>query len=306
MLSYTTVIVTFNRKEAIRNALLRQFKQTIPAQKIIVVDNHSTDGTKEYIQDILDKNQDKIKYISLSENLGGSGGFYYGMKAALNENTDLIGISDDDASYDQDYFEKIIKIAESNSLDMAFCGAMYNNGKLDPTTAKYLINENTLRFKSAMVRDYQHGDFYVDNWSFVGPVFRTKMIKEIGLPNKDFFIWFDDSEYSIRMHQKGYRYHVVPNAKINLYTKVISNKTPLWKKYYGFRNEIYSIRKYGKNKKKASIYPYYMLLKKYGAIILREEEYKGRRLKALKYFNKAFSDGMNGKLGKTFDPHYSC
>lgn len=301
MLSYTTVIVTFNRKEAIRNALLKQFKQTYPAQKIIVVDNASTDGTYEYIEDIINDNQDKVRYLKLKENLGGSGGFYYGMKAALQENTDLIAISDDDASYDKDYFEKIIHVAEQKPKTMAFCGAMYRNDKLEPMTAKFLVNENTLRFRPATANDYHHGNFYVDVWSFVGPVFRTKMIQEIGLPLKDFFIWFDDSEYSIRMHNHGYRYCVVPDAKIHLYTDAQLAVAPLWKKYYGFRNEIYSINKYGKGLS-AKLYPYFMLIKKYGAVILRKNEYQGIRTKAFKIFAKAFIDGERGKLGKTIDP----
>lgn len=304
MLSYTTVIVTYNRKDAVRNALLRQFKQTVQAQKIILVDNHSTDNTKGYIQDILDDHADQVKYLRLDENLGGSGGFYYGMKAALEEQTDLIAISDDDASYDQDYFEKVIKTAEDNPKDMAFCGAIYENDELHPSTAKFIKSDNTYKFRLATKEDYQK-DFYADNWSFVGPVFRRKLIKEVGLPNKDFFIWFDDSEYAIRMHLKGYKYHVVKNAKIYLYTDVIADRVPLWKKYYGFRNEIYSIKRYGRNRMIATVYPFYMLLKKYVAILLRENEYSGRRLAALKAHTEAFIDGQVGKLGKTIDPQRS-
>ncbi len=301
MLSYTTVIVTFNRKIAIRNALLKQFEQTYPAQKIIVVDNNSTDGTYGYIEDILNENKDKIKYIKLNENLGGSGGFYYGMKAALEENTDLIAISDDDASYDRDYFEKIVNAAEQHTDTMAFCGTMYRNDKLEPGAGKFLVNKDTLRFRSATVEDYQHGNFYVDNWPFVGAVYRSQMVRQIGLPVKDFFIWFDDSEYSIRMHNHGYRYYVVVDAKIHLYTEVQLEVAPLWKKYYGFRNEIYSIKKYGKGNI-AKLYPYFMLVKKYGAVILRNNEYQGIRMKAFKIFAKAFNDGEKGKLGKTIDP----
>ena len=128
--------------------MLRQFNQTVQAQKIIVVDNASTDGTHEYIEDILQSHAEQVKYLRLDENLGGSGGFYYGMKEALNEHTDLIGISDDDASYDEDYFEKIIKAAENNPKDMAFCGAMYDHGKMTAETAgtaKHLLSDNTLK-----------------------------------------------------------------------------------------------------------------------------------------------------------------
>lgn len=301
MLTYTTVIVTYNRKDAVRNALLRQFKQTVQAQKIILVDNHSTDNTKEYIQDILDDYADQVKYLRLDENLGGSGGFYYGMKAALEEQTDLIAISDDDASYDQDYFEKIIKTAENNPKDMAFCGAIYENDELHPSTAKFIKSDNTYKFRVATKEDYKK-DFYVDNWSFVGPVFRRQLVEEIGLPNKDFFIWFDDSEYAIRMHLKGYKYHVVKDAKIHLYTDVIANRNPLWKKYYGFRNEIYSIRKYGQNRVITNTYPLFMLFKKYVSIFVRNEDYKGRRVNAFRVFTKAFKDAYTNNLGKNIDP----
>lgn len=305
MLTYASVIVTFNRKASVREALLRQFNQTVQAQKIIVVDNASTDGTHKYIEDILQSHAEQVKYLRLDENLGGSGGFYYGMKEALNEHTDLIGISDDDASYDEDYFEKIIKAAENNPKDMAFCGAMYDYGKMTAETAgtaKHLLSDNTLKFQWATKDEYLNGDFYVDNWSFVGPVFRSKLVEQIGLPNKDFFIWFDDSEYAVRMHQLGYKYHVVVNAHINLNSDVKAAQVPLWKKYYGFRNEIYTIKKYGKNKVISNTYPFYMLLRKYASVYLKNSEFKGRRSKALKIFTKAFNDGMGNRLGKSIDP----
>ena len=55
----------------------------------------------------------------------------------------------------------------------------------------------------------------------------------------------------------------------------------------------------------ATVYPFYMLLKKYVAILLRENEYSGRRLAALKAHTEAFIDGQVGKLGKTIDPQRS-
>lgn len=302
MLTYASVIVTFNRKKAIKNALLRQFEQTIKPQKIIVVDNDSNDGTYEYIKELIDKHKEIIKYIKLDQNYGGAGGFYYGMKEALKEKVDLIAISDDDASYDKNYFKKIIQSAEKNPQDMAFCGVMYNNKFLNPGTAKFLKNPKTLTFKPAEKKNYKNGDFYVDAWSFVGPVFRKKLIMEIGLPRKDYFIWYDDTEYSLRMHFKGYNYHVVANAKIYLFTEY-SIRPPFWKEYYGFRNEINAIRSYSTGMYKM-FYPYVMLIRKYGAIILKKI-YVGRRKMAFKVFSKAFSDALKNNMGKTIDPQNS-
>lgn len=299
MLSYTAVIVTFNRKKAVRNALLRQFKQTVPAKRIIVVDNHSTDGTKEYISDILNEHKDTVRYLRMDENLGGSGGFYYGMKAALEEHTDLIGISDDDASYDEDYFEKIIDCAENHPNDMAFCGSIYINGKLDVTAAKMLANDKTLKFVPSKKEDYSQKSFYIDDWPFVGPVFRRELIEEISLPRKDFFIWYDDSEYALRMHQNGYRYRLVSDAKIQIY-QLDEVRFALWKQYYGFRNELYCLDKYSSGVHKV-IHRQYMIWKKYASVFLKSSN-KGQRREAFVAYHKAVVDSRNKKLGKTVKP----
>lgn len=299
MLSYTAVIVTFNRKKAVRNALLRQFKQTVPAKKIIVVDNHSTDGTKEYISDILNDHKDTVRYLRMDENLGGSGGFYYGMKAALEEHTDLIGISDDDASYDEDYFEKIIDCAENHSNDMAFCGAIYVNGTLSVNNAKYLKNEKTLKFEASKKSDYEQKSFLIDNWPFVGPVFRRELVEEIGLPRKDFFIWYDDSEYSIRMYKHGYHYRLIPSAKIQIY-QLDEVRYALWKQYYGFRNELYCLDKYSSGIHKV-IHRQYMIWKKYASVFLKPSN-KGQRKAAFEAYHEAVVDSRNKKLGKTIKP----
>ena len=70
------VIVTFNRKRLLLENVQRLLSQTINIHKIIIVDNCSTDGTKEYLNKngILDNKN--IYYHILEKNIGGAGGFF--------------------------------------------------------------------------------------------------------------------------------------------------------------------------------------------------------------------------------------
>ena len=95
------VVVTYNRLELLKRSMdcLRQNK---PLSAIIVVNNGSTDGTKEW----LDK-QDDLTVIHQS-NVGGSGGFYTGIEAAYAQNADWIWCMDDDVFPRADCLENLL------------------------------------------------------------------------------------------------------------------------------------------------------------------------------------------------------
>ena len=86
----TAVVVTYNRKEELCKNLDMLYLQTIHLDKIIVVDNCSTDGTKEYLQKKGYLEQDNFIYHCTEENIGGAGGFYTGIQRAYNEKADWI------------------------------------------------------------------------------------------------------------------------------------------------------------------------------------------------------------------------
>ena len=71
------VIVTYNRKELLKESINALLKQNYKNLRILIIDNNSTDGTKEHISEEL-KNENVI-YENTGENLGGAGGFNYGM-----------------------------------------------------------------------------------------------------------------------------------------------------------------------------------------------------------------------------------
>lgn len=298
MNSYIPIVVTYNRKEKLNKALNRLLNQTIEPEKIIVIDNHSNDGTKQLVLNNYKTEISKkyIEYYYLNENIGGSGGFYKGVKIAQNYNVDYIALADDDAFYENDYFEKIFDIANKYPDIKAFQGFAF-----DKKTNKYniqgkkIINWNTLQTKEISNSNQNE---IADIATFVGFTFKKELLNEVGLPVSNFFIWNDDTEYSLR---------------INPYTKILQVKNaivehrgtqrkegslvPLWKTYYGFRNAFVLRKKYSKNKFIGYLYTTFLLFRHTFAIFIKRN-YRKHRLLYLQAYWDAYWDAVFDNLGK--------
>ena len=118
------VIVTYNRLTLLKEAISCIEVQEYPFSKVVIVNNCSTDGTKEYLATL-----DKEKYIveNMSENLGGAGGFSVGIQKMLNYDMDWVLIIDDDAMLAKDYTKQIIDFAEKNENVQACAGVVKTN-----------------------------------------------------------------------------------------------------------------------------------------------------------------------------------
>ena len=74
------VVVTYNRKELLKECLDALLRQTYSVDSIILIDNASNDGTPEFLKENGYLDNPKIDYVRLPENTGSAGGFYDGVK----------------------------------------------------------------------------------------------------------------------------------------------------------------------------------------------------------------------------------
>ena len=101
------VVVTYNRKELLRECLQALLAQSMNQLDILLIDNASTDGTHEFVGDIIEAN-DTISYINTGSNLGGAGGFHYGLKEAYNRGYEYMWIMDDDTIATPDALKNLL------------------------------------------------------------------------------------------------------------------------------------------------------------------------------------------------------
>lgn len=304
MFKYASVIVTFNRLDKLKEEINSLLSQKILPKKIIIIDNDSMLDTKEYCDSLVSSNS-RIIYKRLRKNVGGSGGFYEGLKVSLKLDVDWISLSDDDAVYSKKFFEYIKNAVNNNKRVLCFTGTVTNcDGDIQLDHRRNIKNNIVLSQYNISSNKYKNC-FYLQIFSFVGVVLKKTLISDIGLPEKDYFIWCDDTEYSLR---------VIKHTKIlNVSNAIITHKTvnhkktrfePSWKMYYGIRNSIIMTKKHSQHKLLYSIFLPLMILKKYLALFFKFNYYKPYTKKmAFIYFN-GFKDGILKKIGinKNFLP----
>lgn len=244
MCTVGAVVVTYNRLEKLKTALLFYEEQIYKPNYILVVNNNSNDGTGDFLNNW--KNESgKIehKVLTLEKNIGGSGGFYEGLKAARDMQADWIFVADDDAYPERDclqIFMKYIKTHDYLKLS-ALCATVYTGNKIDTWHRRRLgkcygivVIENKIQ-----AEEYQKESFELDLFSYVGSLLKKEAVLRAGLPEKNFFISYDDSEHSLRMRKLG-KIVCLPKAGVIHDTADIEGNVTTWKKYYGLRNKIYS------------------------------------------------------------------
>ena len=106
MVKIIAVVVTYNRLNLLQRVVGALKGQSKKLDKIYIINNGSTDGTKEWLD-----GQTGLNVIH-QENVGGSGGFYRGIKEASKEECDWIWCMDDDVFPREDCLEILLNVAE--------------------------------------------------------------------------------------------------------------------------------------------------------------------------------------------------
>ncbi len=192
------VIVTYNRVELLKECLACVCGQTIPFSRVIVVDNHSTDGTAEFLAA-----REDLDVIREPENLGGAGGFYDGLQRASQGEYDWVLIIDDDAMIAPDYMEKLLDYANAHTGIYGLAGKVVTEGHIDVSHRRRITNRLLYVESNVTTGEYQKESFSCDAATFCGLLLQGKKMREIGLPQKGYFLWYDDIEYCLRLQECG-------------------------------------------------------------------------------------------------------
>lgn len=239
------VVVTYNRVDLLRECIHSLEKQKKNINKVYVINNNSTDGTFEYLQEI--SNFDLFHVENLKTNIGGAKGFELGVKLAFQGNGKYVWIMDDDTIPTETASDELL--IKANQLDDDF-GFLCSNVKWtngEPTNIPTPDAQWTDKAEEGLVK--------VINATFVSIMLKKQSIEKLGLPIGAMKIWGDDTEYTTRLSQRNSSYLVTTSIVIHKTVNNLANDQVyninddrIWRIKTMYRNLIFINRKYRSKK----------------------------------------------------------
>jgi len=209
----TVNILSFNRKDELRNTLTKVYEQDYKNIEVIVVDNSSSDGSPEMV----DKEFPKVQRIKLKKNIG-IAGWNEGFKVAKGEY--VFVLDDDSYPMNKDIIIHSLKFfSEDNKLGVLGCK---------------VINLNTGSIQIEESKKHEAISFIG-----CGAFINTALFPKIGFFNEKLFLYGHENEFSMRVINTGYKI-VITNQLIVLHA--VSPKHRGIKKSVDHRRHYFFIR----------------------------------------------------------------
>ncbi len=240
------IIVNYNGSkflEPLFNSLLRQRYRRF---EVIVVDNHSSDNSKEILRkyhNIFNKKGITFKYIVLRKNtgfcLGNDIGYLY-----TNSNAKYVVLLNNDTVVEEDWLKELVLFMEKH-LNVGAASSLilfdYTN-RIDNTGGRLDIYGGCIgrglmeHRKVAETHDPFYGFFYASGCSMI---IRRELFKELKGFDPWLSMYHDDIDLSWQIRLLGYKIGFVKDSVCHHIRRPgFGRKLPVWKFYLANRNRI--------------------------------------------------------------------
>lgn len=336
------VLVTYGSRDALLASALEGLDQLADAdrvQRIIIVDNGSSETSKDFLARLA-RHDPRVEVITHGANLGSAGGFRAGLNVAVDSGCNLIWILDDDNRPEPDALSALLREITTSSKPSAFLSLRTSR----PQYVRYAagasrvacfgtrdaflgfswrkIGDKILHRNAPSRHDLTTAseNLQVPYAPYGGLFLHREVLKDIGLPREDFFLYGDDHEFTHRLTRRGVPIFLVPDSRLidldsswNLGTEEgprrlpfdnfvtdLSDKDIATKIYYSVRNRTYFETRYLVHR------PWTYSLNLVSVLVLVVSRAVARsvvmrRLEPvlkLRSFVRGISDGLIGRLGR--------
>jgi len=222
-LRVTISILTFNRCEILRELLASLNNLTYSPLEVIVIDNHSTDGTEEMMK----HDFPQFYHLRMQENKGVEAR-NYGLRVATGNI--VITLDDDVLGITDTHITSLTRIFNEHQEVGAVCFKVldYWSGTICNWCHHYIKE------------DYSKKTFITDEISEGAVAFRRKVFEKSGYYPSTFFISYEGTDLSCRMLDVGYKTIFCPEIVVR--HKHAQQGRPGWRRYYyDTRNQIWFV-----------------------------------------------------------------
>ncbi|OGI15601.1 MAG: hypothetical protein A2Z52_01230 [Candidatus Moranbacteria bacterium RBG_19FT_COMBO_42_6] len=213
------VILNYNGKDVLKKCLLSVFKNDYPNFEIALVDNNSTDGSLEMAK----ADFSKANFIKNEENLGFSAGNNVGIRFALERMADYVLLLNNDVEVEKYFLGRLIDVGEKNPKTGILSPLIFNGN-----TKQIWFSGGTiswLRMKSFHKRSAETLDFYKSPYlTGCAMLVKKEVFKKIGLLDEDYFLYWEDADFSLRAGKAGFEKIVVTSSWVYHFERSEKNK----------------------------------------------------------------------------------
>jgi GT2 family glycosyltransferase len=198
------VILNYNSKDVIKKCLASIFKIDYPNFEVVIVDNNSTDGSFEIAKSTFSK----ASFIKNEENLGFSFGNNQGICFALERMADYVLILNPDTEVEKDFLNKLVDEGEKNEKVGLLSPIIFNGKTRDIWFSGGKIN--WLKMKSEHEKDSKKKEAYSTGYiTGCAMLIKAEVFKKTGLFDENFFLYWEDTDFSLRAKKAGFQNKIV-------------------------------------------------------------------------------------------------
>lgn len=206
------IFVTMNRCEIAETCLERLRNQTLRPEKILVIDNASTDFTRSMLHKASLDSCGWIEEMSLEENLGNAGGIQIAMELAFSRGFKFVWILDDDSWPEPEAFARLMagvitgeSVRSCRVVDLA-TRALSWPVQVPERSGWRLLNGND---------PLPDGDVIRIRRSWLGALIPKSIYLAVGPVEGRLFLRGEDEDYPRRIEQAGYPVFMVTNSLLH-------------------------------------------------------------------------------------------
>ena len=208
------VTLNWNRREDTLECLASLESMTYHNHRILVVDNHSIDGSVRAIAE----HHPEVELIRCSENRGFARAANEGIRHALSQGAEYVLLVNNDTIVDPRLLDELLAEAESPEIGIVAPKIYYYAEPRRIWSVGARRNPITLEQHKGGGRELDEGQWdrvlAVDFVTGCGLLLTRRFLEDVGLFDERFFMYYEDSDLSLRASKHGYRLVMTPRARM--------------------------------------------------------------------------------------------
>jgi len=206
---------------------IKELKRKNFVTETLVINNNPQEDLTD-----LEKKYKQFLFLKTKKNLGFSGGYNLGIKKALKKKVDYIFLVNNDTTLDKNILIELIKVAEKRKKAGLLSPKIYFAPNYEYHHGRYqkkergkviwfaggIIDWKNVITKHRGVDEVDRGQYdqirEIEYVSGCGMFVRRKVFEKIGLLDEKYFLYSEDSDFSIRAKRAGWQLLFVPRAKM--------------------------------------------------------------------------------------------